>query len=119
MRRKAKALGHRMKKLFFWLFILFFVFAQSYFIYVLNQPEAAKSFTQIWYSFGVEQTAYSQFVFRTIQWWVVLPILCLGLAFSALFRATKWLPLTAISVSFAGTVALYWSAYAPALLVHV
>jgi len=53
---------------------------------------------------------------RLAEGWVVL---CLGLAFSALFRATKWLPLTAISVSFAGTVALYWSAYAPALLVHV
>ena len=114
-----QALGHSMKKLFFWSFILFFVFAQSYFIYALNQPEAAKSFTQLWYSFGVEQTAYSEFVFRTIQWWVVLPILCLGLAFSALFRASKWLPFAAISMSFAGTVALYWSAYAPALLVYV
>src|SRR5690606_9036085 len=103
------ALGHRMQKLFFWLFFLFFVFAQSYFIYVLNQPEAAKSFTQIWFSFGVAQTAYSEFVFRPTQWCVVLPILCRGFAFSALFRATIWLPLIAVSVSFAGTVALYWS----------
>src|SRR5690554_6958445 len=85
-RRLILALGHRMKKLFFWLFILFFVFAQSYFIYVLNQPEAAKSFTQIWYSCGGEQTAYSQFVFRTSQWCGVLASLGIGLGFSALFR---------------------------------
>jgi lipoprotein signal peptidase len=108
-----------MKKVLFWSFILLFVFAQSYFIYALLQPETAKSFTQLWYSFGVERTAYSKFVFRTIQWWVVLPFLCLGLAFSALSRASKWLPLAAIAVSFSGTVALYWSVYAPALLVYV
>lgn len=112
-------LGHYMKKLFFWFFILLFVFAQSFFIYAFLEPETAKSFTQLWYSFGVEQTAYSEFVFRTIHWWVVMPILCLGLAFTAQFRASKWLPLAALSVSFGGTVALYWSAYAPALLVHI
>jgi len=110
--------SNAMKKLIFGISILFFIAAQSYFIYGLLQPETAESFRQLWASFGIKQTAYSTFVFRTIQWWVALPILCLGLAVFALLRSSKLFLFITILIGFVGTVALYWSVYAPALLVQ-
>ena len=52
--------------------IVLLALAQSYFIYAV-QHGADDAFAGAWSSFNVAQSGYSQFVFRTIKWWWVLP----------------------------------------------
>jgi hypothetical protein len=108
-----------MKKTVFLLFIAALAFAQAYLIYVLLQPETNKLFTDLWSSFGVAQSSYSQFVFRTVQWWTVLPTTCLALGITSIIKPSTYLAFIAISVSLAGTIALYWAVYAPVLFINI
>jgi hypothetical protein len=98
--------------------VLFFVLAQASFIYAL-QHGAAEGFTGLWAGFAVSQTGYSHFVFNTIKWWWSLPAVCLLLLLLAVARPTRLRSVLALVVSLAGVVALYWSAYAPALFIDV
>jgi hypothetical protein len=93
--------------------------AQAFFIYALAQPETVNYFANLWSSFGVQQTSYSKFVFETIQWWAVLPFICLVLGVLAIKSSSKTIWLFAISTSILGTIALYWSAYAPTLFISI
>lgn len=106
------------KKFVLVLVVLCLVLAQIFFIYAF-QHGAASEFESLWRGFGVSQTEYSQFVFRTVKWWWSLPAFCLVLLALAL-RQTRKLHTTAVLlVSIVGTVALYWSAYAPSLFINV
>lgn len=96
--------------------ILLLVLAQSHFIYAV-QCGGANAFAALWKGFGVTQTAYSQFVFRTIEWWWAVPVLCMLLLTVTAYRPTPLRRLAVIFVSLAGVVALYWSVYAPALFI--
>ena len=98
--------------------VLLLVLAQGYFIYAV-QHGAADAFTGAWSSFNVTQSGYSQFVFRTIKWWWILPGLCLLVVGLATWRPTARHVGFALAFSFVGTVALYWSAYAPSLFIRV
>lgn len=106
------------KRLVIVLAVLVLVSAQGCFIYAM-QHDAADSFTGIWNTFNVTQTLYSKFVFGTIKWWWALPVLCIFLACFFLWRPSLRLAALALTVSLIGTIALYWSAYAPSLLVHL
>ncbi|WP_425915370.1 hypothetical protein [Pseudomonas sp. GWSMS-1] len=108
-----------MKKFVLAATIAIFVLAQAFFIYALLQPETDNYFASLWSSFGVQQTSYSKFVFKTIQWWAVLPVICLALGILAIKRSSKSISLFAISASALGTIALYWSAYAPTLFISI
>lgn len=98
--------------------VLFLVSAQAYFIYAL-QHGGTSVYADLWRSFGVNQTEYSKYVFHTIKWWWSLPGLCLSLLALALVRPTIFRSALAWITSLAGTIALYWSAYAPALFINI
>jgi hypothetical protein len=106
------------KKIALIVIVLLLTIAQSYFIYAV-QYGGSGAFTSAWSSFNVAQSGYSQFVFRTIKWWWALPVLCLGLAVIATWRPKKRHITIALAFTFIGTIALYWSAYAPSLLIRV
>lgn len=106
------------KKLVIVLGVLVLASAQGCFIYAM-QHGAADSFIRVWNTFDVIQTTYSQFVFGTIKWWWAVPVLCILLGGFFLWRPSLRLAVLALSISFIGTVALYWSAYAPTLLVNL
>lgn len=108
-----------MKKFVFAATIAIMALAQAFFIYALIQPNTANSFANLWSSFGIQQTSYSKFVFETIHYWAVLPVICLALGFFAIKYSSKSISLFAISASTLGTIALYWSAYAPTLLISL
>jgi hypothetical protein len=97
--------------------VLLLVSAQSFFIYAF-QHGAGDAFVNLWSSFSATQTGYSQFVFRTIKWWWVLPVLCLLLAGIAVWTLKTRYVLLCLAISFIGTVALYGSAYAPLLFIR-
>ena len=106
------------KKIALIVIVLLLALAQSHFIYAV-QHGAGDAFTSVWSSFNVTQSGYSQFVFRTIKWWWALPVLCLLLASVAAWRPRSWGVTLALAFSFIGTIALYWSAYAPSLFIRV
>ncbi len=105
-----------MKKLALIVVVLGLVVAQVIFVYTF-QHGATSQFESLWYSFGSSQTGYSQFVFRTIKWWWTLPAICLVLLALALWRPRRFRITIALLASFIGTVALYWSAYAPSMFI--
>ncbi|WP_442682811.1 hypothetical protein ACSBPQ_14645 [Stenotrophomonas sp. JC08] len=107
-----------LKKLVLIVIVLLLALAQSYFIYAV-QHGADDAFAGAWSSFNVAQSEYSQFVFRTIKWWWALPVLCLLLAAIAAWKSKTRLVFLALVFSFIGTIALYWSAYAPSLLIRI
>ena len=111
-------LGLMIKKLVLIVVVLCLVCAQAFFIYAL-QHGAASEFEGLWRGFGLPQSEYSQLVFRTIKWWWSLPAFCLVLLALALWRNRKLHTTAVLLASFIGTVALYWSAYAPSLFVDV
>jgi len=106
------------KKLVLIVVVLGLALAQVVFIYAL-QHGAASNFESLWRGFGVSQTEYSQFVFRTVKWWWGLPVFCLVLLALALRQTNKLLTTAVLLVSFIGTVALYWSVYAPSLFIDI
>jgi hypothetical protein len=99
-------------------FTAMFVVLQCYLLYVL-QHGGTGQFAGLWQAFGVAQTSYSAFVFRTLRWWWSLPVLCSVLAAYALGRASKAATAVALVAGFGGFMALCWAVYAPALMVHV
>lgn len=107
-----------LKKLLFVAVVLVLVLAQGYFIYAV-QHGAIDAFTGAWSSFNVAQSGYSQFVFRSIKWWWALPAICLLLVGFVTWRPTVFRVVLALSFSLLGTVALYWSAYAPSLFIQI
>lgn len=107
-----------LKKLLFVAVVLVLALAQGYFIYAV-QHGAIDAFNGVWSSFSVTQSGYSTFVFRSIKWWWALPGICLLLAGFATWRPTAFRVILALSFSFIGTIALYWSAYAPSLFIQI
>lgn len=94
------------------------VAAQCIFIYGVGNG-GAEQFIETWHSFSINQTDYSKFVFSTISIWWALPVICiLGLVWSLYKSLTKLTALTLL-FSLVSTIALYWSAYAPELLVKL
>ncbi len=93
------------------------VFVQAYFVFSVQF--GGDQFTAVWHGFGVNQTAYSQFVFRTIRWWWCLPALCLGLVLFAVSRQRALYAVAATVASLLGALALYGSAYSPDLLIRL
>jgi hypothetical protein len=92
--------------------------AQGIFIYSVGNG-GAEQFIETWHSFSINQTAYSKFIFSTINIWWALPVVCiLGLVWS-LYKSLLKLSAVMILFSLASTTALYWSAYAPELLVKL
>ncbi len=92
--------------------------AQGLFIYGVGNG-GAEQFIQTWNSFSINQTDYSKFVFSTISIWWALPAICiLGLVWS-LYKSLAKLTAFTLLFSLASTIALYWSAYAPELLVQL
>ncbi len=98
--------------------VIVMVAAQGIFIYGLGNG-GAEQFIETWHSFNINQTDYSKFVFSTISLWWVLPVICiLGLLWS-LYKSLAKLTALTLLFSLASTFALYWSAYAPELLVKL
>ncbi len=96
--------------------VILLVVAQGTFIYGVGNGGAAQ-FIATWHSFSINQTGYSKFVFSTISIWWVFPAICtLALVWSWYKSLAKLTALTLL-FSLVGTIALYWSAYAPELLV--
>lgn len=94
------------------------VIAQCVFIYSIGSG-GADYFLNVWHSFNIQQTDYSKFIFSTIKVWWALPIACtIGLALS-LYYSVKKLAFLAFMFTFLGTLALYWSAYAPQLIIKI
>ncbi|MGY0612909.1 MULTISPECIES: hypothetical protein [unclassified Luteimonas] len=106
------------KKIALIVIVLLLALAQSYFIYAV-QHGAGGAFTSAWSSFNLTQSGYSQLVFLTIKWWWALPVFCLVLVGIAVWRPKIRHVTLALTFSFIGTIALYWSAYAPSLLIRV
>lgn len=106
-----------MKKIVFWIIILACLMVQAIFIYCLSQPEIIEFFTDTWNVFDVEQTHYSKFVFSTIQWWGLVPIVCLSLAIYVSIHPSKIVSIIAIVLSLIGVLALLLALYSPALLI--
>lgn len=106
------------KKLAFAAIILLSVLAQGYFIYAV-QHGGAGAFNNVWSGFDSAQSSYSTFVFATIQWWWSLPLACLALAVTSVLRRRPRLAALTLIFSCAGTIALYWSAYAPSLFIQI
>ncbi|PXF29909.1 hypothetical protein WH50_18325 [Pokkaliibacter plantistimulans] len=98
------------------LFLLALV--QGYFIYAV-QHGFGTSLNQAWNSFGVSQSGYSQFVFNTIAWWWILPVLCLVFVLSAFRVRKKRYRAFMVAFGLFGTIALYASAYAPSLFITI
>lgn len=107
-----------LKKILIVAIVLVLALAQGYFIHAA-QHGAIEAFTGAWSSFNVTQSNYSQFVFRTIKWWWALPAICLLLVGFATWRPTVSRVILALSFSLIGTIALYWSAYAPSLFIQL
>jgi hypothetical protein len=97
--------------------VLLLVLAQAYIIYGVQQ--GGDQFVALWSGFGVRQTDYSRFVFRTIRWWWGVPALTLMLMGLALLRSRLLFAAAAATVALLGTVALYWSVYGPALWIDL
>ena len=89
---------------------------QSFFIYFIAQPQLIERFTSLWISFGIEQTAYTKFVFSTIEWWSLVPVMCLTLAVMTLQRPSKLLSALTLIISLTGMLALVLSIYSTAML---
>lgn len=106
------------KKIVFTLFVLILISAQVFLIYAL-QHSGADDFRGVWRSFGTQQTDYSRFVFRTIEWWWVLPVVCLVLLALTLKRSTAFRVALTIVASLVGTVAVYGSVYSPAMMIRI
>lgn len=107
-----------LKKITLIIIVLLLTLAQSYFIYAI-QRGAGSAFASAWSSFSVTQTGYSRFVFNTIKWWWALPVLCLLFTSIAVWKTKTRYFILALVFSLVGTIALYWSAYAPSLFIHV
>jgi len=92
--------------------------AQGIFIYSLGNG-GAEQIIKTWNSFNINQTDYSKFVFSTIDLWWALPFICiLGLLWS-LYRSLTKLAVFTLLFSLVSTIALYWSVYAPELLIKL
>ncbi|MFT7185016.1 MAG: hypothetical protein ACI84K_000388 [Pseudohongiellaceae bacterium] len=98
--------------------VIAMIVAQSLFIYGIDSG-GSKQHLELWNSFNINQTDYSKFVFSTIKVWWALPVACvIGLVLS-LYYSLKKLAFLAFVFSLVGTVALYWSAYAPELMIKI
>jgi len=106
------------KKVLFICIVLFLVAHQILFLYGL-QNGAADQFIKVWKSFGIIQTDYSIFLFKNFIWFWALPVVCLGAMTLSLLHSKKWLSICVILLTLVFDVALYWSAYAPELLVKL
>jgi|26BtaG_2_1085354.scaffolds.fasta_scaffold14556_2 hypothetical protein len=106
-----------MKKVIFWIFIMTCITIQSFFIYFIAQPQFIERFISLWISFGVEQTAYTKFVFSTIEWWSIVPVVCLTLSAITLQRPSKLLSTLTLIISMIGMLALVLSIYSTSLLI--
>lgn len=92
--------------------------AQGLFVYALEHG-AKEQFTSIWSSFGVPVSPYTRFVFRTSAWWWAAPAVSLGALGIAFYLRSRLAAAIAFALSLALVVALYWSAYAPNMLVNL
>ena len=108
-----------MKKVIFWIFIMTCITIQSFFIYFIAQPQFIERFISLWISFGVEQTAYTKFVFSTIEWWSIVPVVCLILAIITLQRPSKILSALILIINLTGVLALVLSIYSTAMLIPI
>ena len=107
-----------LKKILLVLTVVLLVAMQALFIYAL-QHGASEQYMSIWSGFGVSVPEYTKFVFRTAAWWWVGPVSCLSLLAISLYRRSRMVGVAACVLSAALVFALYWSAYAPQLLVRV
>jgi hypothetical protein len=107
-----------LKILFLVVPVIAMVIAQSLFIYGLGNG-GSEQYLEHWHSFNISQTDYSKFVFSTIKIWWALPIACVIVLALSLYYSLKKLAFLAFVFTFLGTVALYWSAYAPELMIKI
>ncbi|MDR1349892.1 MAG: hypothetical protein LBJ59_03745 [Zoogloeaceae bacterium] len=70
-----------------------------------------EQFMAIWQAFDAEQSVYSKFVFSTLEWWWMLPVLCALLMVWAGRRFSSGRVVLALFASVLGLIALFWSAY--------
>lgn len=106
------------KKSLLVLLVFALVAMQSLFIYALGHG-AAEQYMSVWSSFGVAVPEYTRFIFRTANWWWAGPVLCLVLLVGALYRRSRTMAAATCILSVVLVVALYWSAYAPSLIVRL
>lgn len=105
-----------LRKVCFILFVLVFIAHQSIFLYGLHHGIALQ-FLQTWKNFGIIQTEYSAFLFKNFKWFWILPASSLSLMFISLFYSKKWLAIFTVFIVFVFDIVLYWSVYAPELIV--
>lgn len=98
--------------------IVFLLVIQCGVLYAMENG-AAEQFSSTWRSFGVAQTGWSAFVFRSLSWWWSVPALCALVTGYALWRWSAVMASLAVVLGLAGAGALLWALYAPALMVHV
>ncbi|MDH2431099.1 hypothetical protein QCD60_00835 [Pokkaliibacter sp. MBI-7] len=104
--------------LFIALTLFLLALVQGYFIYAV-QHGLATGLDSVWRGFGVSQSGYSLWVFDTIAWWWILPVVCLLFALSV-FRVRKQRHrVLMVVLGMIGTIALYGSAYAPSLFISI
>lgn len=96
--------------------VIVMMVAQGFFIYALGHG-GAEQFIKAWDSFNITQTDYSKFVFSTIDFWWGLPIVCILGLFWSLYKSLVKLAVLTILFSLVSTIALFWSAYSPELLI--
>ncbi len=90
---------------------------QAVFIYALEHG-AAEQYLSFWKSFGLVVPEYTKFVYRTAAWWTVGPVTCLLLLAIFLYRKSQIVCLATCALSGILSFALYWSTYAPHMLVR-
>mgnify|MGYP003559179543 CR=1 FL=1 len=71
-----------------------------------------------WKSFGVDQIAWSQFVFDTLQFWRWIPKLEIILLIYTLAKFQKKTVLLSLIINLIIICALLWAIYAPALMIN-
>ena len=103
------------KKIAIGVLLILPVLGQASFLYS-RQHGGAESYTELWRSFGVEQTSYSQFVFRTAIYWWALPVLSACVALFALTQGGAKKYALSVVLGCAGYFALVWSAYSPVFM---
>lgn len=107
-----------LKKSLLTVVVLALVAMQSAFIYAL-QHGAAEQFLHAWKAFGVSVPEYTHFVFRTAKWWWAAPFSCIALLTIAVVVESRAVAVVTCVFSLVAVIALYWSAYSPALLIRL
>ena len=105
-----------LKKIVFAIFCFGFVVLQCVFIYALSHG-GREQFLDFWRDFGVTVPPYTHFVFKTLDYWWMLPLACAAAAGICLASWRRSYVVAACLLSFASTLALLWSTFAPALLI--